>query len=219
MKILAIDEAGRGPVIGPLVMCGYLIDKKKLPKLKDIGVNDSKLLTHAKREQLFPKLKKICDDFIVLKVSAKQIDKLRTKSNLNKIEIEKMQHIINLFDADKVVVDAIEANTTKFHSKVMKNVENKKVKLIAENYADAKYHEVGAASIIAKVSRDKEIHKMHKKYGNFGTGYPSDERTIKFLKDWIKMNKEFPGFVRTSWITAAEIKKAKEQKRLKQFCR
>lgn len=217
MKILGIDEAGRGPVLGPLVMCGYLVDEKKVCKLKDCGVKDSKMLTQGSREKIFPKLKKICDDFVVLKVSAKQIDKLRTKSNLNKLEIEKMQHIINLFEPDKVVVDAIEANTGRFKSKLMTGIEDNGMEILAENFADRKYYEVGAASIFAKVNRDREIQRLQKKYGNFGSGYTSDERTIKFLKDWIKMNKEFPDIVRKSWITAIEIKNNKEQKKLKCF--
>jgi len=217
MKILGIDESGRGPVVGPMVMCGYLVDEKKSGKLRDIGVKDSKMLTPQKRRALFPKLKKMCDDFVLLKISAEEIDKLRTVSNLNKLEIERMQHIINLLEPDRVIIDAIEANTKKFHAKISSRIKNKGIEIVAENFADKKYHEVGAASIIAKVSRDNEIHKLHRKYGNFGTGYTSDDRTIKFLKDWIEKNKEFPAIVRKSWITAMEIKKAKEQKGLGQF--
>jgi ribonuclease HII len=217
MKILGIDEAGRGPVIGPLVMCGYLIDEKHIAKLRNMGVKDSKMLTPKIREFLLPKIKKLCDDFIILKASAKDIDKLRTESNLNKLEIGRMQHIINLLEPDRVVIDAIEANTKKFHSKVSSKIKNKGIEIVAENFADKKYHEVGAASIIAKVNRDKEISKLHKLYGNFGSGYTSDERTIKFLKDWIKMNKEFPDIVRRSWITAIELKKQKEQRTLGSF--
>jgi len=88
---------------------------------------------------------------------------------------------------------------------------------VAENFADRKYPVVSAASIIAKVERDKEIKKLHKKYGFFGSGYTSDERTIRFLKDWIKKNKEFPDIVRKTWVTAEELKKLKEQKKLDGF--
>ncbi|MEM7819746.1 MAG: ribonuclease HII [Candidatus Aenigmatarchaeota archaeon] len=216
-KILGIDEAGRGPVIGPLVLCGYLIDEKKVSELKNLGVKDSKLLTQKKRSILMPKLKKIADDLILLKISAKEIDKLREISNLNKLEIEKMQHMINLLEPDKVIIDTPELNTKKFHEKVYCKIKNKNIEIITENFADKKYYEVGAASIIAKVHRDIEIKKLHKKYGDFGTGYTHDPRTIKFLKDWIKMNKEFPDFVRKSWITAIEIKNNKEQSIIKKF--
>ena len=194
LKILGIDEAGRGPVIGPLVMCGYLVDKKKIPELKKLDVKDSKLLTAKKRESLMPKLKKICDDFVVLSIKADEIDKLRDVSNLNKIEIERMRHMIKMFEPDKVIIDSPEVNTKRFSSKVCKGISVKKI--VAENFADKNHIEVAAASIMAKVHRDSEIKKLHRKHGFFGTGYPSDERTIRFLKNWIKRNKEFPDFVR-----------------------
>ena len=214
--ILGIDEAGRGPVIGPLVMCGYLVDKANVKELKNLGVKDSKLLSAKKRSSLFAKLMKLSDDLVVLKIPANQIDKERDISNLNKLEISRMQHIINLLEPDKVIIDAIESNTKKFYEKIICKID-KKIKLVTENFADKRYLEVGAASIIAKVHRDDEIRKLHKKHGNFGTGYPSDPRTIKFLKDWIKKNKEFPSFVRKSWATAQCIKTEKEQVSLKVF--
>ena len=195
-------------------MCGYLIDKKKLPELKKLGVKDSKMLSAEKRKSLIPKLKKICDDFVVLSIKAEEIDKRRTKTNLNKLEIERMQEMIRMFEPDKVIIDCPEVNTKKFCSKVCNGF---KGSIIAENFADKNHLEVAAASVMAKVHRDDEIKKLHKRYGFFGTGYPSDERTIKFLKDWIKMNKEFPVFVRRSWITAQLIKEEKEQSRILKF--
>ncbi len=196
-------------------MCGYLVDNKNLPKLKKLNVKDSKLLTAKKREALMPELKKICDDFIILSIKAGEIDKLRDVSNLNKIEIERMQHMIKMFEPDKVIIDSPEVNTKKFSCKVCKGITVKKI--VAENFADKNHIEVAAASIMAKVHRDSEIKKLHKKHGFFGTGYPSDERTIRFLKNWIKRNKEFPDFVRRSWITAQLIKEEKEQSRLMDF--
>ena len=216
MKILGIDESGRGPVIGPLVMCGYLIDENNLHKLKQLGVKDSKLLAARKRSSMISRLMKLSEDLVVLKIPAKEIDKTRTMSNLNILEIARMQHIINLLEPDKVVIDALESNTKKFYSKISCRID-KNIELITENFADKNYLEVGAASIIAKVHRDDEIRKLHKKYGCFGTGYTSDPRTIRFLKDWIKKNKEFPDFVRKSWITAQCIRIEKEQTKLNKF--
>ena len=216
MTLLAgIEEAGRGPVIGPLVMCGYLVDKKNVPELKKLGVKDSKLLSVKKRVSLISGLKKICDDFILLKLTAEEIDKLRTVTNLNRLEIERMQHIIKMFEPDRVIIDSLEVNTKKFSTKVCDGLKIKS--LIAENFADKNHIEVAAASIMAKVHRDSEIKKLHRKHGFFGTGYPSDERTIRFLKNWIKRNKEFPDFVRKSWVTAQFIKEEKEQSKLLDF--
>jgi ribonuclease HII len=215
--ILGIDEAGRGPVLGPMMVCGYLIDEKKIGKLHDYGVKDSKMLTPQKRKSILPKIKKLADDYILLKISAKEIDKLRDITNLNRIEIAKMQNIINLLRPDKVIIDSPEVNTKKFAEKIKAKIRNKNIDLICENFADKKYKEVGAASIIAKVHRDREIEKLHKKYGFFGSGYTSDERTIAFLKNWIKMNKEFPDFVRKSWLTAVLLKEEAEQRKILEF--
>ncbi len=217
MKILGIDEAGRGPVLGPLVMCGYLIDEKNVSRLKSTGVKDSKLLTRKKRESIAKEIKNIAEDIVVLSISAKEIDGLRLKSNLNRIEIEKMQQIINMLEPDKAIVDAIEANTKKFHEKLCKKISDKIV-VVAENVADKNYMEVGAASIIAKVHRDEEMDRLNKKY-NCGSGYTSDERTISFLKNWIVKNKEFPDFVRKSWMTIQWIKNEKEQKTIGNWLR
>ncbi|HLD49546.1 MAG TPA: ribonuclease HII [archaeon] len=214
MKVLGIDEAGRGPVIGPMVLCGCLIEKDKLNELKKAGAKDSKMLTEKKREHIAKKLKKIAK-FEVIKISAAQIDALRSSINLNKIEIENMQFLINKMNPDCVYIDSPEKNTKKFEKKILSGING--TKIVAENFADRKYPVVSAASIIAKVERDKEIKKLHKKYGFFGSGYTSDERTIRFLKDWIKKNKEFPDIVRKTWVTAEELKKLKEQKKLDGF--
>ena len=219
MKILGVDEAGKGCVIGSLFICGYLIDEKKLPLLQKWRVRDSKLVLPKRREFLEKKLKKLADDFILIKLSAMDIDKLRTETNLNKIWIGKIQEIINDIKPQKVFVDALEVNTEKLKRKIISGLKEdlKGIEIICENFADKKYPIVGAASIVAKVNRDAEIKNLHKKFGFFGSGYTSDPRTIKFLKDWIEKNRQFPYFVRRSWVTARELKKEKIQKTIKDY--
>ncbi len=199
-----------------MVMCGYLVREKNVAKLKKLGVTDSKLLSKKQREYLFTHVKKLADDMIVFHISAKEIDALRTKTNLNKLEIERMRQMIDLLKPDKAIIDAPESRTDRFTKKVSAGLD-KRIKIVAENFADKKYTEVGAASIIAKVNRDMEIEKLHKQYGFFGSGYSSDPATIKFLKNWINENKEFPDCVRKSWITAQVIKEEKEQMKLGKF--
>lgn len=215
MKILGIDESGRGPVLGPMVMCGYLIDDKKLALLRETGVKDSKMLSAEQRESIEPELRALSCDMILLKVSAKEIDKNKSVSNLNRLEIQKMQQMINLLNPDKVIIDSPERNTKRFKEKILHNIDNKKIHIIAENFADKNHFPVSAASVVAKVNRDKEIKKLHKKYGDFGTGYPHDEKTVKFLKDWIQKNKEFPDCVRNTWMTSQEIMRNKQQRTLR----
>ncbi|MBI4896110.1 MAG: ribonuclease HII [Candidatus Aenigmarchaeota archaeon] len=217
MKILGIDEAGRGPVIGPLVVCGYLIDEKKQPALRKLRVKDSKQLTPEKRSELAPLLQSLATQYKLSVISAQEIDSYRDVSNLNKLEIKKMQELINALKPDQVIIDAPEVNTKVFSNKVRAGIDDRSIDIIAENFADATYPEVSAASILAKVTRDHEIEELHKTYGFFGSGYTSDERTITFLKDWIKVNKEFPSFVRSSWITAQLMVQDKQQATLERF--
>lgn len=198
-------------------MCGYLIDEEKVDKLRKLGAKDSKLLTAAKRTKLAPRLKRLADDFVIFSIPASEIDRLRTVTNLNRLEIARMQHIINLLKPDKAIIDSPEVNTKNFSKKVMAKVRNKEMQIVAENFADKNYVEVGAASILAKVERDTAIKKLHTEHGFFGSGYATDEITINFLKAWIKRNKEFPSFVRKSWFTAQWIKEEKEQLTLSKF--
>ncbi|MEM3420071.1 MAG: ribonuclease HII [Nitrososphaerota archaeon] len=192
----------KGPVIGPMVICGFSIEENKIETLKEIGAKDSKLLSPIKREKIMKKLKKIAKNIILIKLSANEIDKLRKEINLNEIEINKMVEIINSSSPNIVIIDSPEVNTKKFINKIKKKLKNKNIKIIAENYADRKYPIVSAASIIAKVERDKEIEKIKKKIGyDFGSGYASDKKTIDFLKYWLKNHDILPNFVRKSWIT------------------
>lgn len=201
------------------MICGYLVDEKNIEKLRKIGVKDSKMLTAQKRKNLAPKLKRLAEDYMLVEVTAREIDKFRGIANLNRIEIAYMKNIIKSLPADKIIVDSPEVKTKKFAQKISRGLGLNGTQLIAENFADKKYIEVGAASIIAKVQRDAVIEKLHKKYGFFGSGYTSDARTIAFLKNWMKNNKEFPSFVRKSWVTAMLIKEEMQQKKVAGFLR
>jgi ribonuclease HII len=215
-KILGIDEAGRGSVIGPLVMAGVVIDEKDNEKLREMGVKDSKLLTPKKRSDLFQKIKDISLDHVVLQISPSEIDTLRKVTNLNKIEAKMMAEIIKAMKADKAYVDAPQVSTEKFKILLLDLAKND-TEIVAENNADVNYPVCSAASILAKVTRDGEIEKLKKKVNyDFGVGYSHDERTVGFLKKLINDGK-YPDFVRKSWITASEIKKEKEQKSLKDY--
>ena len=217
MKVLGIDEAGRGPIIGPMVMCGYLVNESKIEDLKKLGVKDSKMLSPSRREYLFEKLTKLADDFIVVKLSAKKITELMNEKNLNKIEIGEMAKIIDLMDPDKVIIDSPEANTKKFADKIRAKLSNKDVVIVAENYADKKYPVVSAASIIAKVVRDREVKKIEKELGKpIGSGYPSDEVTMKYLEELISSGKD-SDYIRKKWITYKRLKNKYSQRKLSSF--
>ncbi|MEA2036665.1 MAG: ribonuclease HII [Nanoarchaeota archaeon] len=213
--ICGIDEAGRGPVIGSMVMAGVLIDKKDSPKLKALGVKDSKLLTKEQREALFDKIVKTVKQYKIIIVPPKEIDEALESEelNLNWLEAHKSADIINYLKPDKAILDCPSINIEKYQSYV-ENLLKNKVKLIVEHKADVNYIESGAASILAKVTRDKEMEKIQKKYGNTGPGYPSNEITQNFLKEnWNK----YPEIFRQTWSSYKKHKEAKNQSRLGDF--
>ncbi len=212
---MGVDEAGRGSVLGPLVICGLVADEKQEEELKRIKVKDSKLLTPKKREELSEKIENIATHIIILRIPAHKIDANRKKGiNLNQIEAIKMAEIIDMSNPEKVYVDSPSYNTSKFKDYLFSKLENKKVEIIAENYADKKYPVVSAASIMAKVDRDEQIRCLEKEVGEpLGVGYPHDELTIKHLEKLARENKgKMPRYVRTTWETTKQIVKKYEQK-------
>lgn len=216
--ICGIDEAGRGPVLGPLVMCGLLVkeeDEKGLVKLK---VRDSKLLTKVKREFLFDKIKDISYKYEIIAIYPDEIDHAVNNHdglNLNKLEARKSAEIINLLKPDKAIVDAPSNNIKSYKQYLFELINNKKIELILEHKADLNYPIVSAASILAKVTRDNEIEKIKKKIKiDFGSGYMSDSKTVNFLE---KYYEKYPELFRKSWLPYRDIVNKKFQSKLEDF--
>jgi len=212
MLVAGIDEAGRGPLIGPMVMAGILIDEKDVDKLKAIGVKDSKLLSQKQREILYKKIIEIVHDYNIVVVEPAEIDETLASadSNLNWLEAQKTAIILNELKPDKAIVDA-PSNNIKAYEDYLRNLLKKDMKLVVEHKADLNYVESGAASILAKVTREEEIAVMKKKVGDFGSGYPSDPKTQEFLK---KYHNKYPDIFRKSWAT---YKKVAGQKGLDEY--
>ncbi|MGC8995764.1 MAG: ribonuclease HII [Thermoplasmata archaeon] len=202
-----IDEAGRGPVIGPLVICGVCGDPDLL---KEIGVKDSKKLSPKRREYLYDEILKIVKSYKCIEIWPEEIDSLREKMNINEIEEKYFSEIINSLEGDVFILDAADVSEERFEEMIRKNL-NKDVKIISKHKADSDYPIVSAASIIAKVTRDREIENIKKQIGDFGSGYPSDPRTIKFIRDYIEKNGKYPPFTRKSWKTIKNINKYIEE--------
>jgi len=216
--ICGIDEAGRGPVLGPLVMCGMLVkeeDEKELVKLK---VKDSKLLTKIKRESLFDKIKDISYKYELIVISPDEIDRAVNNHdglNLNKLEARKTAEIINLLKPDKVIVDAPSNNIKSYKQYLSNFIKNKKIDMVLEHKADLNYPIVSAASILAKVTRDAEIEKIKKKIKiDFGSGYMTDPKTVKFLE---KYYEKYPDLFRKSWAPYQNMSNKKFQSKLEDF--
>jgi ribonuclease HII len=214
-KVIAgIDEAGRGAVIGPLVIAGVSILEGEEEKLKRLNVRDSKMIAPRVRERLAGEIEKMAKDVVVIKVEACKIDTYQKQGiNLNRLEAMKFADIINLIGPDKAIMDAPE-NPEKLKPFIRKMLQSKDIELVAEHKADSTYPVVSAASIIAKVHRDREIEELKKKYGNIGPGYSSNQITIQWMKDYMEKHGRLPECVRHSWQTTKNIKGEKKQSRL-----
>jgi len=213
-KILGIDEAGRGPVIGPLIMAGVMINDGKQAELGE--VKDSKLIPHKTRLELDKKIKQN-SKFKIIKVSPEEIDKAvesKEGMNVNWLEAHKQAEIINSLNPNTAIIDCPSINCKAYEEYLKNLLENKNIKLIVEHKADMKYPVCSAASILAKVKREEEMDKIKKKYGDTGPGYPANETTQNFVKEnWQK----YPEIFRKSWSTFKRHAKQKDQKKLGEF--
>ncbi|AAL81905.1 ribonuclease HII [Pyrococcus furiosus DSM 3638] len=212
MKIGGIDEAGRGPAIGPLVVATVVVDEKNIEKLRNIGVKDSKQLTPHERKNLFSQITSIADDYKIVIVSPEEID--NRSGTMNELEVEKFALALNSLQIKPALIyaDAADVDANRFASLIERRL-NYKAKIIAEHKADAKYPVVSAASILAKVVRDEEIEKLKKQYGDFGSGYPSDPKTKKWLEEYYKKHNSFPPIVRRTWETVRKIEESIKAKK------
>ena len=220
--ILGIDDAGRGPILGPMVLAGVLIDKKDEEILRNFGVKDSKLLNSKKRQEIAEKIKEKFDFHFELALPKEIDERAANGTNLNWIEAVKAAKIINTLSKKfpekikkvKVIIDCPSINTEKWGNYLLKYIDKpEKIKLVCEHKADLNYVCVSAASIIAKTTRDAEIDKLKKTFGEIGSGYASDPVTQKFLEKNMK-KLEDAGAVRKSWDTYKKIMARKEQKGL-----
>ena len=204
MDILGVDEAGRGSVLGPLVIAGVIVPEKMDKVLERMGVKDSKRLAPHRRTILSRKLKKMFEYEVVV-ITAREIDDMRADGiNLNDIEKNAMQDLILKLNPEKAIVDAVDVKAERFQKNLC---DATGIDVIAEHKADDKYIEVSAASIIAKQERDSYIEEINREYikmGGIGSGYPSDPTTKEFLTNFTY--DEMPDFVRRSWATVAKMK-------------
>ncbi|MGI5992539.1 MAG: ribonuclease HII [Methanosarcina sp.] len=214
MMIAGIDEAGKGPVIGPMCIGGVKIEESRAHILKVLGVADSKKLAPKKREQLAAQIKKYVDGFFILEVSPSQIDELRKIMSMNEIMVVCFSKVLEQLKPDIVYADAADVKAERFAENIRRQYAKtnpahaKEIEITSMHQADAVYPVVSAASIIAKVRRDEIIEELKQEWGvDFGSGYPSDSKTKEFLLRWGKEHSgEFPEIVRQSWQTVENIR-------------
>ena len=208
--IAGIDDAGRGPLIGPLIIAGVSFSEDNIEFLKRIGVKDSKKLIPSTRKRLCRIIKSIAHKIVIKEISPQLIDQavFRVKyQGLNHLEAIFIAKIIEELRPSIVYVDSPDIIPERFKEMILKLLPNSSryVKIICENKADLNYLVVASASILAKEYREECIIKLKRIYGDFGSGYPSDTRTIYFLKRFYRENGTLPPIVRKSWKTLKRI--------------
>lgn len=204
--ILGIDDAGRGPVLGSMFLAGVLIEKSVEKELKAEGVTDSKKLSHINRMRLTGIIKDSSKNFKIVEATPEQIDHaVNSGLNLNTLEAIKTAEIINSLLVNvkehvKVIVDCPSVNTNAWKATLLGYLKEKDIELHCEHKADANHISVSAASILAKCAREESLIDLKNKFGDFGSGYPSDPYTKDFLRKSGKKHKD-SGIFRKSWAT------------------
>ena len=220
---LGIDDAGRGPLVGPMVLAGCLVDKKAELEFKRLGVKDSKQLTKKRREFLDSVIKEKAETFEIVIIPPKMIDGDGIKrTKLNELEALACAKIINRinkgFKKIKVVIDCPSPNLTRWKDFLKVKINNlSNLEISCEHKADKNHISVSAASILAKNVREKEVAFLKEKYGKeIGSGYCSDPLTRKFLKKNLKKYQN-DGIFRKTWSTWKKAHTLLGQKKLDDF--
>jgi ribonuclease HII len=229
--MIGVDEAGRGPVIGPLVICSAAFEDND--DLIEAGVKDSKMINMKKREELFNELTEKGSWTAVI-IPASSIDSARETMTLNQLEVLGFSSAISTLLSGKtmshpqlpsgvkvktnlegkktgpVTVDAADVDEARFGRNITESIREIgiefQVQIVSKHKADRDDPTVGAASIIAKVIRDRIIKEIENEIGTeIGSGYPSDPKTKRFLFEWLKTNGDLPPHCRRSWETSKKL--------------
>ncbi len=214
MIVGGVDEAGRGSVAGPLVIAGVSAEREAVRELVELGVRDSQLLSPRRRGILYTEILRISAYAVPAYIQPPEIDEYvkhgRKYRRLNYLEAIYMARVIDQLGARRVFVDAPDTNPVRFRDE-LSELTKRRCEVVAEHHADTRYPIVSAASIVAKVERDRAVEKLKSRYGDFGSGYPSDHKTKEFLSGWLEREGSMPDFTRKSWKSWARILQLKLQ--------
>jgi len=218
-KILGIDDAGRGPVLGPMILAGILIEDKDEQFIKNLGAKDSKLLTPKRRNEI----KKDIETKFKHHVEVAQPEEIDKSTNLNYLEAIHAAKIINTLTENinekvKIIVDCPSTNIQSWKSDVQKLIKKPEIiSLSCEHKADFNHPVVSAASIIAKEKREDEMKRLREQFKiDFGSGYPADPKTKEFIINNYN-NEKYKKIIRFSWNTVKKLTKPNKSEQKKLF--
>ncbi|MEE9237268.1 MAG: ribonuclease HII [Thermoplasmata archaeon] len=214
MRNLGIDEAGRGPVMGPLVIAGVLCDDQE--ELRALGVRDSKKLSPQRRRGLAQEIRRMAECKVLL-ISAAELDRGMEGASLNLLEAAYFAEIIRDLAPDKVWVDCCDTSEKRFRNHILREL-GYELPMRVEHGADERYPVVSAASIIAKVRRDAEMRRISEEFGKpVGSGYAHDPQTVAFLEGWLRSRGEIPPHTRSGWKTSKRLLAKAKLRRLTEW--
>ncbi len=212
--IAGVDEAGRGPVMGPLVVAGVAVESDA--PLRQLNVRDSKKLSPEKRELLAPEIAKICRHEVIV-IAAGDIDAKRAEMSLNDFEAQLFASVILKLRPEVAYVDSADVDEFDFRRAILRDLPFE-CEIVSKHGADDLFPVVSAASILAKVRRDQEMRQIEAElHEKIGSGYSHDEETITFLERWIRERGECPPHTRTTWDTAKRLLAQAQSRKLDEF--
>lgn len=212
--IAGVDEAGRGPVIGPMVVAGVALESDA--PLRQLNVRDSKKLAPQRREALAPEIEKLCRHEVLV-VPAGDIDAMRSEMTLNDFEAKLFATIIERLRPEVAYVDSADVDEFEFRRAIQRELPFE-CEIVSKHQADDLFPVVSAASILAKVRRDAEMRKIEAElHERIGSGYSHDEETIAFLERWIREKGGLPPHTRASWDTAKRLLAQVQSRKLDEF--
>lgn len=211
--ICGVDEAGKGAVLGPMVVAAAGMADPGM--LDSLGVRDSKTLSPRKRDELYSVLIEGCV-YHVVHISPEEIDSALPLISMNMVVARAHAACVAALHPKTAYLDACDVNAARYAGTIQSLLTDP-CHVIAEHRADSTYPIVAAASIIAKVERDRAIADLASEYGDIGSGYPSDTKTIRFLRQYIAEQGVSPPCARRSWKTVAALLSAHKQASLSDF--
>jgi ribonuclease HII len=211
--ICGVDEAGKGAVLGPLVVAAVACHDDA--ECRALGARDSKELTPSRRTIL---CREITARFPVAVVaySPGEIDTARETMTLNDFMARAHAEVISRLEPDLAYVDACDVDAPRYGGSVSAHLRSP-CRIVSEHHADRQYAVVGAASIVAKVTRDAAIAALASEHGEIGSGYPSDPYTVAHLEAYLKVHRHPPPYARRSWATISALQAQREQRKLSEY--
>ena len=202
---LGIDEAGRGPAIGPMVMAAVALDSRNAAALTRAGLCDSKTYgageeAHAIRCELDKQIRARARFVTTIEVAHSEIDERVSRGELNVLERELASRMIEEAKSTlDCTIDKIIADGKRMFAPLCQRFE----RFESHDRAEEKHASVAAASVVAKVIRDDRFNQIKRQYedqlGPIAGGGYANAATRKWLRAYVELHGKLPAEARLSW--------------------